>query len=311
MTDNAPREDRVMSEQRVGLIGVGNMGTPIARAFASSQPLDLYDLDSARAATLAQEINDEAGRERATARTALSDLAGCDPIVTVLPDGAIVRTAVWDSGLARQVRRGTTFIDMSSCAPDDTRALAADLASAGLRLLDAPVSGGVKGAVERRLAIMVGGDEADLERVRPLLDTVAARVLHMGPTGSGHVAKALNNLSSACGLVIATEVLAIAAGNGLDPATMVDLLNVATGGNNATETKMKQQVLSGAFASGFASSLMAKDLRIADSLVTGQPMRGTPLAHAVVQRWLEASAGLPPEADQTAVARFIGLEPAG
>jgi 3-hydroxyisobutyrate dehydrogenase len=310
MTDNARHEDRVISGQRAGLIGVGNMGTPIARAFATSQPLDLYDLDSARATALAQEINDEAGHERATARTALSDLAGCDPIVTVLPDGAVVRTAVWDSGLARQVRRGTTFIDMSSCAPDDTRALAADLASAGLRLLDAPVSGGVRGAVERRLAIMVGGDEADLERVRPLLDTVAARVLHMGPTGSGHVAKALNNLSSACGLLIATEVLAIAAGNGLDPATMTDLLNASSGANNATGTKIRQQVLSGAFASGFAASLMAKDLRIADALAAGQPLPGDSLAHAVVQRWLEATADLPPDADQTAVARFIGLAPA-
>jgi 3-hydroxyisobutyrate dehydrogenase len=301
MTDNEPT---------VGFIGVGNMGTPVARAFATARPLDLYDIDHARASALAREINEEAGRERATARAVLSDLAGCDPVVTVLPDGAIVRAAVWDSGLAQEVRAGTTFIDMSSCAPADTRALAADLAPAGLSLLDAPVSGGVRGAVERRLAIMVGGDKADLERVRPLLDTVAARILHMGPVGSGHVAKALNNLSSACGLLIATEVLAIAAGNGLDPTTMTDLLNASSGANNATETKIKQQVLSGAFAGGFAASLMAKDLRIADSLVAGQPMPGDSLAHAVVQRWLEASADLPPDADQTAVAQFIGLAPA-
>jgi 3-hydroxyisobutyrate dehydrogenase len=274
------------------------------------RPLDLYDFDHAKAGALAEEINAASGDGRAVAWPALSDLAECDPIVTMLPDGAVVRAALWDSGLARQARPGTTVVDMSSCAPEHTRALAADLASVKVSLLDAPVSGGVKGAVERRLTVMVGGDAAVLERVRPLLDSVAAHVLHLGPAGSGHVAKALNNLSSACGLLIATEVCAIAAANGLDPSVMVDLLDASSGANNATATKIKQQILSGAFASGFAAGLMAKDLRIADSLVTAQLTDGTPLGHAVMQRWLEASADLPPGADQTEVAHFIGLAPA-
>jgi 3-hydroxyisobutyrate dehydrogenase len=121
---------------------------------------------------------------------------------------------------------------------------------------------------------MTGGDEVDLERCRPLLEAMGSHIVHVGAVGAGHAAKALNNMLSASGLVVAIEVLAVGARFGLDPAVLLDVLNNSSGKNNSTEKKIAQQVLSRAFGGGFSMRLMRKDLATAMDLAhqTGTPV---------------------------------------
>ncbi|HEY6355641.1 MAG TPA: NAD(P)-dependent oxidoreductase, partial [Burkholderiaceae bacterium] len=185
-----------------------------------------------------------------------------------------------------------------------TRSLAARLADAGLDFLDAPVSGGVKRALDGSLAIMVGGDALVLESQRALLGCMGRTVTHVGPAGAGHAMKALNNYVSAAGLVATVEALHAGQRFGLDPAVMTDVLNGSTGRNNTTENKVKAFMLSGRYDSGFALALMAKDLGIATTLAAqvGRPMR---LGDAVRAMWDEAAAALPAIADHTEMHRWL------
>jgi 3-hydroxyisobutyrate dehydrogenase len=153
---------------------------------------------------------------------------------------------------------------------------------------------------------MTGGDEADLERCRPLLEAMGSHIVHVGAVGAGHAAKALNNMLSASGLVVAIEVLAVGARFGLDPAVLLDVLNNSSGKNNSTEKKIAQQVLSRAFGGGFSMRLMRKDLATAMDLAhqTGTPV---PVSAACFQVWDAAMRRLQAEGDidHTAVARYI------
>ncbi len=150
------------------------------------------------------------------------------------------------------------IIDMSSSVPVDTQSLGKTLAERGIGLVDAPVSGGVRRAIDGTLAIMAGGDAALVERARPVLQAMAKSVFATGPLGSGHAMKALNNYVSAAGLVAACEALLVGRRFGLQPDTIIDVLNASTGKNNSTDVKMKQFVISESFASGFSLALMAK-----------------------------------------------------
>lgn len=144
--------------------------------------------------------------------------------------------------------------------------LGEELEKRGLNMVDAPVSGGVRRAVDGSLAIMIGGDPASVARVKPVLEALGRSIFETGPLGSGHAMKALNNFVSAAGLTAACEALAVGKKFGLDPEQMVDILNVSTGRNNSTENKMKPFILSGSYDGGFSLALMAKDLRVAADL---------------------------------------------
>jgi 3-hydroxyisobutyrate dehydrogenase len=140
----------------------------------------------------------------------------------------------------------------------------------GVALVDAPVSGGTKGAQDGTLTIMIGGDdEAAVARAKPILECMGKRLFDTGPLGSGHAMKALNNYVAATGFAAASEALIVGERFGLDPKTMVDIMNVSTGRNFSTENTIKGQVLTRAFASGFALGLMAKDVKIAADLAAG------------------------------------------
>src|SRR5262249_58157842 len=145
---------------------------------------------------------------------------------TLLPDGVAVRHAVLGPGDALRggLAAGAVVVDMGSSSPTGTRALGATLAADGIGMLDAPVSGGVRRAVDGTLSVMVGGDAALVDRCRPLFAAVGERVFECGPLGSGHAMKALNNLVSAAGLLIASEPLLVRRRFGLDPARMLEVL---------------------------------------------------------------------------------------
>jgi 3-hydroxyisobutyrate dehydrogenase len=292
---------------RIGFVGLGNMGRPMAdNLLKAGFELAVMDVDPRRLAGLGVKALLPASL------AALGEMS--DIVIAMLPDGKIVRQALLgeadldgvgsNDGVLDGLKPGALVIDMSSSAPVGTRALGAELAARGVALVDAPVSGGVKRAVDGTLAIMVGGAAADIERCRPLLAAIGRDIFLTGPLGSGHAMKALNNYVSAAGLAAAAEAVLVGERFGLDPAAMVDILNASTGRNNATENKLKQFILSKRYSAGFTMGLMAKDLRTA--LETAEATHTpTPLAAACIALWNAAEAKLGPAADHTAIARYL------
>jgi len=152
---------------------------------------------------------------------------------------------------------------MSSSAPHETESLAVIALQHGYGLVDAPVSGGVVRAESGDLSILAGGDSAAIDRCGPLFAVLGRETFQVGPVGAGHAMKALNNLMSGAGLLLAAETILAGRKYGLAPEVMLDVLNASTGMNHATKTKIAQFVLSGTYASGFALDLMVKDLATA------------------------------------------------
>jgi 3-hydroxyisobutyrate dehydrogenase len=192
---------------------------------------------------------------------------------------------------------------MSSSEPNTTRRLAADLNGRGVALVDAPVSGGVKGAVAGTLTIMVGGTDDDVEKVTPLL-LALGKPVRAGEVGAGHAVKALNNLLSATHLWVTSEVMEVGRRFGLEPEAMLTIFNGSSGRSGSTENKWPNFILPGTYDSGFGLGLMVKDMRIAVGLSeeTGAPSR---LGANAVDLWAEAADALGPTADHTEVARWI------
>jgi 3-hydroxyisobutyrate dehydrogenase len=282
---------------RVGFIGLGNMGAPMAANLArAGHDLVLYDANPDAAAKAADATG---GR----AATRLAEIARCAAIVTMLPTGAIVRSVILeaeDGVIGATAEPGTVIVDMSSSGPVGTRELAAALAPKGIALIDAPVSGGVARAVTGKLAIMIGGDDkAAIEKVRPLLLAMGERLFETGGSGSGHAMKALNNFVAASSFAATAEALIIGKRFGLDPGLMVDVINVSTGRNFHTDVVMKDHVIGEKYATGFSVGLLAKDVAIAAGL--GKAMGAdAPLARLVADRWAEARDAIGSDRDNTA-----------
>ena len=290
----------------IGFAGIGAMGTPMAGNLAKAgYKLVVFDLDAARTASFTRE------HPAATVAKNLADLgARSNIVITMLPDGKAVRTALCGAGdsfrdcILERAANDSLVIDMSSSSPVGTRDLGKLLAARGTPFIDAPVSGGVKGAVAATLAIMAGGDAAIFERVKPMLAKMGGQLFHCGPLGAGHAIKALNNYVSAAGLVAACEALIAAERFGLDPAVATDIINASSGMNNTTKNKVKQQMLNGAFGAGFATSLMAKDVRTALEVV--ESTGTTPdLARHCAAFWSAAETQLPAGTDHTGVYKLI------
>ena len=227
---------------------------------------------------------------------------GADVLVTMLPNGAIVRDAVLEALPA--LKAGAIVIDMSSSDPAGTRALGTALATKNVSLVDAPVSGAIAKARDGTLAIMAGGQAAALKKITPILKTMGERIFHVGPLGAGHAVKALNNYLGAAGTLAGFEALLIARAFGLDPKPMLEAINASTGRNSTTERKIPQQILTGAFASGFKLALMAKDVGIAAELARGLGVR-TPYLKETLRLWRAAQQQLPAGADHTEIFRFL------
>jgi 3-hydroxyisobutyrate dehydrogenase len=284
---------------RIGFIGLGAMGEPMAARLAGAGfPLTVHDADAARTARVAQALGAGAA---ATAREAA---AACDILVTMLPSSAVVEKVLeGPDGALAGLAPGSLVVEMSSGVPDVTRALAESIAGRSVAMIDAPVSGGVSRAKTGELAIMAGGDAAAIDRAEPMLRAMGSSVIRTGGIGSAHAMKALNNLVSAGGFLIGIEALLIGQRFGLDPALMVDVLNVSTGMNNSTQKKFKQFVLSRKFDAGFGLDLMVKDLGIALG-VAAATSTPAPFAGLCKDIWAGAQKVLGPGQDHTAVAKF-------
>ncbi len=229
---------------------------------------------------------------------------GADAVVLMLPSSAAVRAALLEHGLLDAVAPGALVVDMGSSEPTETRALAELAGKRGIRLLDAPVSGGVRGAVAGTLTIMVGGSPEEAAACRPFLEALGGAVLHVGPVGAGHALKALNNLLSATTLLASCEAILVGQRFGLDPLLMLEAINVSTGRSWSTQQKLPEFVVPRSYTSGFALGLMVKDMRIALGLAraTQTPLR---LGETSLRLWEEAERRLPAGADHTEIARWL------
>lgn len=281
----------------VGFIGLGNMGDPMSRALLLRDfPVVGFDAQPGPRARLADGGGVAVGDAAAVAGAA-------DIIVMVLPNSDVVESVADELFQGGVVRPGKLIIDMSSSEPQRTRVLAKILSSHGVGLIDAPVSGGVRRAELATLTIMAGGDTAELERARPVLSAMGT-VTHVGPVGSGHAVKALNNLLSATHLLATAEAMAAGERFGLDPEVMLSVFNSSSGRSGSTENKWPDYVLTGRYDSGFALGLMVKDMRIALGLIRGVGTAGS-LGSSAVEAWSRAGEALPSGADHTEIAHWV------
>jgi 3-hydroxyisobutyrate dehydrogenase len=281
---------------RIGLVGIGAMGAPMAACLIKAgYTVGVFDTSPDRCAA----FESQHGVKPAASLAALGEQS--DVIITILPNSAIVHEVLFsEQGLASTLRPGSVVIEMTSGVPSKTVAFSQRLARQGVVLFDAPVSGGVPRARTGELTIMAGGNQADVDAAMPILNALG-KVINTGGVGTGHAMKALNNLVSSAGFLIGIEALIIGSRFGIDPETMVDVLNVSTGMNNSTQKKFKQYVLSRKFDSGFAMNLMVKDLTIALGIAHENGVNA-PFADLCRNLWSGASAVLGPQADHTAVA---------
>lgn len=248
----------------IGFIGLGVMGAPMATHLANAgHRLTLLDANPEVARQLADTLGDRAQ----PARTPREVAARSEVIITMLPNGQVVREVVaGEDGVVHGLRPGALLLDTSSCEPWLTQQSAAALAERGGSMVDAPVSGAQWGAVDAKLVFMVGGSDADVARVRPLLEVMGRAVFHLGGLGCGHAMKCINNCITAVTLANTAEGLVAGKRYGLDPKVMVDVLNESTGGSWITQTHFHQRVFNRAFDDPFKLELMLKDMGIAVEL---------------------------------------------
>jgi len=285
-----------MPPSTVGVVGLGNMGFGMAASLARAGfTVRGHDINLASAARCA-----EAGIGFAADLPVL--LQEADILVLSLPQAREVEAVVLaPGGLLERRGRKAVVIDTSTSDPGTSRRLSARLAEAGHGLLDAPVSGGPSGAASGSLTMMIGGAAEDLEAVRPVLEALAAKLVHVGPSGAGNIAKLVNNLLVAAHLVAAGEAMRLSEAAGLPGEEALKVVNAATGRSAVTELMLPRWVLTGSFDSGFSAGLMRKDVRLATELMaeTGLDL---PLARTVDRLWREAVERIPDSADFTRMA---------
>ena len=267
---------------RVGFIGLGNMGNPMATNLArAGHELTVHDLRREAATNLLEMGANWADSPR-------DAVPGNDVVFTSLPVPRDVDAVVLgENGILEGATPNTVYMDLSTNSPTSIRRVHEICAEKGVSVLDAPVSGGVYGAAAGTLAVMVGGDKAIFDRMKPTLDAIGSHVVYCGPIGNGMVCKICNNLLSMGIGVLMTEALTLGVKAGVDLATLADVIANSSGGNRRLVEKFPRFLFKGNFEPGFATALAAKDVRLATDLGReyGIPME---LSNLVDQRHVEA-----------------------
>lgn len=281
--------------QRYGFVGLGNMGGPMA-ANLSRAEAEVVVFDAAGTA--------ERAPAGAHAAASLADLAArAETVFLSLPDGPVVLDVLAQVGAAPD-RVVSTVVDLSTVGIELAQRAFAEACAMGLVYIDAPVSGGRSGAVEATITVMWAGPADVLETLRPALEVMAKHVFHVGTeAGQGQALKLLNNFLSATSTAATGEALLLGLAQGLELATILDVVNVSTGRSHASADKYVRRVLTGTFDSGFATRLMAKDVRL---FAEAAAAAGTPheIGAAVRALWDAVDAGLP-GSDHTEVFAFL------
>jgi 3-hydroxyisobutyrate dehydrogenase len=284
---------------QVAVIGLGAMGLAMAERLAErGEAVRGWDRDPAR----------RRAAEAAGVAVAEEAATGAEVVILSLPNDDAVR-AVAATLPAAGIMADGVVVDTSTVAPETPRALAPRFAATGLAWLDAPVSGGPHGARAGRLTMMVGGEAEALARAMPALEAIAAKVVHVGASGAGAVAKLANNLLVAAHLLTAAEALRLARRAGVDAEAALSVINGASGRSAATEVNFPRWILPGSFDSGFTAGLMRKDVRLALELA-GRVGGGGTLMEEVGRLWMQASQ-VPDGADFNRVAAELCQAEAG
>ncbi len=255
---------------KAGFIGLGMMGGPMCRNLVKKgNPALVFDLKPDAMARVRSSGVTEAKSVKEVA-------AQSDVVFLSLPMPKDVEAVVLGpDGIAAHAKKGTIIVDMSTNAPAVVQRLAKELAQKGITFLDGPVSGGVDGAEAATLAIMVGGDKAAFDKVKPMLECMGKNVFHLGAIGTGSVAKLCNNMVSFCNLAVASEAVMLAKRAGLDPQIMVNVMTASSGASNSLK-RVDRKAIHGDFKQEFALNLAYKDLTMA--LELGRETE-TPLAY--------------------------------
>lgn len=285
-----------MPKETIGFIGVGRMGQPMAsRLIAAGHPVVAYDIQG-------QALSAIANNGAATASSPAEVASRAEIVMTSLPVPAVVEAvALGKDGIASgsQVK---TFVDLSTTGPRVAKAIAAGLAERGITAIDAPVSGGVGGAVKGTLAVMTAGPKEVCERLRPALENIG-KFFYIGPEpGMGQMMKLINNLLSATSTAATSEAVVLGVKAGLDPYVMIDVINAGSGRTTASEDKFPRAILPRSFDFGFAMALMTKDVKLCidEAEAQGVPMW---IGQAVKQVWQYGLVQGGPDQDFTEIIR--------
>ncbi len=286
-----------MQKPRIGLIGLGAMGAPMAANLLQAG----YQL------TVGVYQRREAAEQLAQQGATIADNyqtlgANSDIVITMVPDAPQVEAALLGTnGAALAMAAGSICIDMSTIAPTASRAIAAKLAERQIAMLDAPVSGGPARAKTGELAIMVGGEPSTFERCQAVLDVLGGAVSYIGASGSGSVVKLCNNLAISIIAMANIEALAFGVANGVEAETIRNVLLNATASNYLLERWLPETIFSGDYNKGFAAELLAKDL---NAVMDTARASGVPLwAGGLAQQMWVAQKALDPRSDYTALAQ--------
>ena len=275
-----------LKENYIGFVGLGSMGSVMV-SLLSKEKFNLIAYDINTEIELDSDI---------TCAKNLRELVNCSILILILPNGSIVKETVLqlvEYGFKGQV------IDMSSSHPQQTIELQELVKQNCISVVDAPVSGGVKKALNGTLMVMVGGSQEDFKAIKILLECFGT-VRHVGPLGAGHAMKALNNYVSASGLLASMQALATAEAYGIKANEFIKVINSSTGKNNSTQVKFLPFVIPRRYESGFSLSLMTKDVEIASSIIKDAEF-STPLSDALPEYLVNALENLKEGVDHTAL----------
>ncbi|MEI6182917.1 MAG: NAD(P)-dependent oxidoreductase [Polynucleobacter sp.] len=291
------------SDTRIAFIGLGLMGVPMAKnLLKAGYQIVGFDLN--------KEVEAQFSGDKGFQFVSSPEQAIADANITILmlPDSSIIDSVLWgkdgSTGIASKLSKNSYLIDMSSSSPISSKENNHQLEKLGIKFVDAPVSGGVKKAIDGSLAIIVGGKKEHFDEVYPLLEYMGKSIVHVGDAGAAHAVKALNNYVSAAGLIAASEALNAANKFGLDPHVVNKVFNASTGRNNTTENKVENFMLNDAFNSGFSLALMRKDVQIALSFIENMNCYAN-LARQCVLTAKEADEKLGKGADHTAMFEYV------
>ena len=239
---------------RSGMVGLGNMGGRIARRIRdAAMPIIGFDVDS-----------EQATQAGVPTTSSLAELvAQSDAVLFSLPDSGVIETVVYgDDGALASCRAGQIVVDLSTAAPASSAKIHEAFAGNGVEFVDAGISGGAAAAEKGALTIMAGGSPEALEHVRPILETAASHIYHMGDSGAGHLAKLLNNFLNGISLAATAEVMVAAKQAGLDLAQFLEVVNQSSGVNFATLNRFPHIIEGDYLEGGLTNRLMAKDIRL-------------------------------------------------
>lgn len=264
-----------MSKERIGFIGLGIMGAPMAgHLLAAGYPVTVYNRTRSRTEAAAE-------RGAAVAETPRQAAANSDIVIVIVSDTPDVREVIaGENGVVHGIQKGSVVVDMSTVSPRLERELDAMLNEKGACLVDAPVSGGDVGARKATLAIMAGGSPESFERVRPVFEVLGKTITHCGPVGSGQLAKLCNQILVSVNLMAVCEAIRLAQRNGLDPLTMIQAIEGGAAGSWQL-SNLGPKIVREDFAPAFMIDLMQKDMRLVMEAASASctPVPGAALVH--------------------------------